>query len=775
MPLPEIFSHVETTPLCNDMTSNMPNLEPGEIVAGRFRIVKAIGSGGFSVVYLAYHEEINRKVALKILKPQASADESIVERFRREALYASRLSHPNTIKLYDYGQSEDGMFYIAMEYLVGTDLSALVQNGDPVDLKRVWKVLAQTCRSLAEAHRIGLVHRDLKPENIFLAKTPRGEMIKVLDFGVSKTVSDFSKAGPRTLAPLTIDGTVFGTPLYMAPEQAMAEPITPAVDVYALGHIAFEMITGRAAYGDSDDAMTVMLRQINEPALELPAPWNATPFAGLINACTQKDPAMRLPDASAMLRELEMPAFFPYTDTPPEASFKDLATVRLPSLEISADPMRLRFQAQTAMQEGKHQDAMNWFEKACEVYRTTGPARHYIESIAEMGYCATLLKMPRRAEGILLQGLAHAKQLNTPEFTTPGLLAPSTLARLEYYLGISLVQQARFDEAREFLQRAAAMLELTQSSAQAGHQNQTAELAGCLKYLGYCGLAQGQYDFARKEFQRVLELPRQAVPEELRTDAQLGIIACLAATGELQAAQSYTADALGQVPPLDNVTSQLRLQWVYADLCMAVGNEQKAKDCFTAIFEQAHQALHTRIAYNCLIRKAYLAFDGGDDVRAYEKLYEAGQYAQRADYIDGLYAARAHTIYLHLLSHDFDAQGKAFHTLLDAVAVDEDTHLSGLLSAFFRIDICCARGDFKFACQLLERARSLAALIEDFGLFVALNTRARLLQRASDRSDTLADPAVCPGTAIPPETGRRCFNTGRLVQQCVLAAAPVED
>ncbi len=294
---------------------NLPSLKPGDLVAGRFRVVEMVGSGGFSVVYRARQEEMNRFVALKVLKPRAATDARVVERFRREALYASHLSHPNTITLFDYGHTDEGLFYIAMEFLVGMDLSVVVQRGEPMNLGRVWKILVQCCRSLAEAHRLGLVHRDLKPENIFLVQREEGgESVKVLDFGVSKAISTFGNAGPATMAPLTQEGTVFGTPLYMAPEQAMAEQISPAVDVYALGHIAFEMATGRAAYWDCNNPMDVMLRQVNDPPLALPAPWNKTPFSKLITRCTQKNPKKRIADASKLLEYLMDDRFLEYMD-----------------------------------------------------------------------------------------------------------------------------------------------------------------------------------------------------------------------------------------------------------------------------------------------------------------------------------------------------------------------------------------------------------------------------------------------------------------------------
>lgn len=293
-------------------SENETNLKPGDLIAGRFRIVEMIGTGGFSVVYRAHQEGMNRFVALKVLKPRASTDERIVERFRREALFASQLSHPNTITLFDYGQTDDGLCYIAMEHLVGHDLSEEIRDREPMDLQRVWWILVQICRSLSEAHRIGLIHRDLKPENIFLLERNGRDHVKVLDFGVSKALNGFDKDDVTSLAPLTLEGTVFGTPLYMAPEQAMAEDLTPAVDVYALGQMAYEMITGRAAYDQDLSPMDVMLHQINDPPLRLPGHLEQTPFSALIEACTQKEPYERISDAGKLQERLMGEEFLPY-------------------------------------------------------------------------------------------------------------------------------------------------------------------------------------------------------------------------------------------------------------------------------------------------------------------------------------------------------------------------------------------------------------------------------------------------------------------------------
>lgn len=288
-------------------------LKAGDMVAGRFRIVEPIGSGGFSVVYRAHQESMNRFVALKVLKSSASSNKQTVERFRREALFASYLSHPNTIRLFDYGHTDDGMCYIAMELLEGQDLADVLQFGEPVGLSRVWSILFQCSQSLAEAHRIGVIHRDLKPENIYLVPREDGsDFVKVLDFGVSKAVGDFANHDTGFKASLTQKGTVFGTPLYMAPEQAMDQELSAASDVYALGHIAYEMITGKAAYSAELTAMDVMLRQINDPPLKLPAPLDRTPFSPLITKCTLKDPAARIPDTARLLEHLLHDAFSPY-------------------------------------------------------------------------------------------------------------------------------------------------------------------------------------------------------------------------------------------------------------------------------------------------------------------------------------------------------------------------------------------------------------------------------------------------------------------------------
>lgn len=425
--------------MASTMAPNLPKLNAGDVVAGRFRIVEVIGSGGFSVVYRAHQEAMNRFVALKVLKPTASHDAKLVERFRREALFASHLSHPNTITLFDYGHTDNGLCYIAMEHLVGKDLSEVVQLHEPMELKRVWKILVQCCRSLAEAHRLGLVHRDLKPENIYLCERDEQEFVKVLDFGVSKAITTFAEAGPNTMAPLTQEGTVFGTPLYMAPEQAMAESISAAVDIYALGHIAFEMVTGHAAYESCTNAMDVMLRQINDPPLALPEPWNSTPFSALITECTQKNPIHRIQSATDLLDRLMSSEFEPYAD-PSERPTRHPTLPRTPAIDVrDTEPSVFDREA-----EKIYRWELGVLEDALEECRTESEARVVV-----------IRGQPGTGRSNLLRAFLQ-RQLNRPEITVlhrPG--GDSGNAGLEQELSVltgTPLRSSGFSEVKRILE-----------------------------------------------------------------------------------------------------------------------------------------------------------------------------------------------------------------------------------------------------------------------------------------------------------------------------------
>jgi len=218
----------------------------GQEVAGQFRIVKRIGTGGMGAVYKAEQPDMNRHVAIKILHAKYLARKDLVSRFRREARAMSHLSHPNTARVYLYGQLTDGACYIAMEYLAGKNLAQVVRIEGTIQPDRAVRIMIQVCGALEEAHRAGIIHRDLKPENVFL--TNQGgiaDFPKVLDFGLAKVTEREMRPGSMIL---TQEGMVFGTPEFMSPEQARGLKLDPRSDIYSLGCILYEMLTGQLPF-----------------------------------------------------------------------------------------------------------------------------------------------------------------------------------------------------------------------------------------------------------------------------------------------------------------------------------------------------------------------------------------------------------------------------------------------------------------------------------------------------------------------------------------------
>ena len=232
----------------------------GELVGGRFLVVKKIGAGGMGAVYRAKQEGMDRDVAVKVLLGDLSDNETVLRRFTLEALAVSRLKHPNTIQIFDYGQTPRGYPYIAMEMLEGLTLHDVLRKERPLPIRRSLRIMHQIAASLAEAHGKGIVHRDLKPENIFLVPVgDNPDFVKVLDFGVAKLRDKNDDKGTLTQA-----GSIFGTPRYMSPEQCSALPVDGRSDLYALGVILYEMITGKPPFV-SDQPLSLLLAHVNDP------------------------------------------------------------------------------------------------------------------------------------------------------------------------------------------------------------------------------------------------------------------------------------------------------------------------------------------------------------------------------------------------------------------------------------------------------------------------------------------------------------------------------
>ncbi len=235
----------------------------GQTLEDKYAIKSKLGQGGMGTVYLAHQSSMRRDVAIKVLRPQFAVNMVAVQRFLREARAASQLSHPNTITVYDSGRTGDGHLFLVMELLTGMPLSDVLGASNKVAPDRAAHILAQICDSLSEAHDKGIIHRDLKAENVFLIRTAGNpDHVKVLDFGIAKMTEDSNTQATAT-------GMICGTPAYMSPEQAMGRDLTAASDVYAIGILLWEMLTGARPF-DGNSPMEVMLKHINDPIPELP-------------------------------------------------------------------------------------------------------------------------------------------------------------------------------------------------------------------------------------------------------------------------------------------------------------------------------------------------------------------------------------------------------------------------------------------------------------------------------------------------------------------------
>ncbi len=248
------FCSRDGTPLVKDPQGMRTDLV-GQILADRYRVVRLIGEGGMGQVYEAQHVNINKRFALKLLRPEIVSNGEAVARFRQEAWSASSIGHENIIEIEDFATLPSGAVYLAMEFLEGVALSERMRQDPPPSFGESLDIMLQVVGGLAAAHDKGIVHRDMKPENIFLAQKHGRPLVKILDFGIAKV------SGAEGNKSLTRTGTIFGTPHYMSPEQALGKPLDLRADIYSVGVIMYELFTGKVPF-EAESFMGILTKHI---------------------------------------------------------------------------------------------------------------------------------------------------------------------------------------------------------------------------------------------------------------------------------------------------------------------------------------------------------------------------------------------------------------------------------------------------------------------------------------------------------------------------------
>lgn len=314
-------------------------MQEGDVVAGKYRVERPIGSGGMGVVVAARHLQLDEPVALKFVAVDRATDREAVGRMMREARATFRLRSEHTVRVMDVGELPSGPVFIVMELLEGRDLRAELAARGPLPEKEVVQHALETCLALEEAHAAGIVHRDLKPHNLFLARTARGStMVKVLDFGMSKLDPELFEAGP-----LTRPETALGTPRYMAPEQwKSADAVDHRADIWALGVVMFELLTGEAPLGKLRGAE----RQARLLAGAIPAPREVRPevtegVSRAVMKCLRADPRVRWPSVAHLATALR--------DAHPElAAVEERLEVTRTDVTVAVPPAEMQRRADVA-------------------------------------------------------------------------------------------------------------------------------------------------------------------------------------------------------------------------------------------------------------------------------------------------------------------------------------------------------------------------------------------------------------------------------------------
>jgi serine/threonine protein kinase len=285
-----------SVPAADGVIASAPlvQLSPGASIGSRYEIVRLLGQGGMGAVYQAHDKELDRQVAIKVIRADMAANPEILRRFKQELILARQITHKNVIRIFDLGQA-DGIKFITMEYIEGENLQSVLRRKKKLEPTEAASILAQVCRALEAAHNEGVIHRDLKPQNIMLDKTGRAY---VMDFGIARSMLGDG---------MTQTGALIGTPDYMSPEQAKGQSLDGRSDFFSAGIIFYEMLSGQVPF-DADTTMGKLWKRTNEPARPLDELDKTIPrpLSDIVRKCLEIDPQKRFASAGDLLQRIEV-------------------------------------------------------------------------------------------------------------------------------------------------------------------------------------------------------------------------------------------------------------------------------------------------------------------------------------------------------------------------------------------------------------------------------------------------------------------------------------
>jgi serine/threonine protein kinase len=384
----------------------------GTIVADRYHVMQKLGEGGMGQVYLVEHVKMGRKSALKVMHPGMGKDVDAISRFNREAANASRINHPNVASVYDFGETTDGVIYLAMELVDGPPLTALIEQLGALPARRAAEIVRQTGEALAAACDLGIVHRDLKPDNIMIAKSRDGsDLVKVVDFGIAKAAGNDAQKVTKT-------GLVVGTPDYMSPEQLSGDKLDGRSDIYSLGLVAFNMLTGKLPFPSESAQESMIMRLTDQPKalgdMKPEVSWTAE-VQQVMDKALERDASLRYQTASEFGRALVQAVERMPATQAADAGTQVIDTTALPATRVSQRPSAPRSDATVAMSTPEPANSV------APVARDTAPAGKK-SMVPMIGGIAAVLVLG--VLGMKMLGGKGAVAADTTKPAQPGVQAP---------------------------------------------------------------------------------------------------------------------------------------------------------------------------------------------------------------------------------------------------------------------------------------------------------------------------------------------------------------